>query len=393
MLSEIRLEFFKCFKKLVLPVRPLTLLTGANASGKSTVIQSLTLLHQTAVDTSWGPKLVLDGSVLSLGTLGDVVDKVNGRRQFMIGLSGAGVNCDWTFESEKADRRDIAVPVARLSWSDPHQRREFLAGDALDALLPSQLNSATSSWIKAALEKLTYIGAERMGPRETYPLGDPSQHMTVGPNGEFTPGMLHWFGDDLDSPVHPTLRLNDAPTLYKQSQAWLDHFFLGSAFDVQPVQRANRVTLGLRTSPETDFHRPQNVGFGLTHILPIVVAGLHAKQGDIVIVENPEVHLHPMGQAKMGLFLARVAASGVSVVLETHSDHILNGVRRAVRGNLIHKDQVAIHFFQPRAAAETPESAQVISPSIDGNGNIDRWPEGFFDQFDKDMSYFSGFGE
>ncbi len=108
-----------------------------------------------------------------------------------------------------------------------------------------------------------------------------------------------------------------------------------------------------------------------------------------MLIENPEVHLHPAGQALMGRFLAEVAQTGVQVIVETHSDHLLNGIRRAVKANLIESQEVMIHFFRAR----TSDAPQVLSPTVDSSGNIDAWPQGFFDQFDKDMDYFAGWGE
>ena len=149
------------------------------------------------------------------------------------------------------------------------------------------------------------------------------------------------------------------------------------------------MTLGLRTSDATEFHSPVHTGFGLTQTLPIVVSALSAAQGDIILIENPEVHLHPAGQALMGQFMADVARTGIQVLVETHSDHVLNGVRRAVKGERLAADQVAIHFFRSRST----ELPQVQSPALDKDGNIDDWPEGFFDQFDKDANYFAGWGD
>jgi predicted ATPase len=163
-------------------------------------------------------------------------------------------------------------------------------------------------------------------------------------------------------------------------------FFPGCRLDVQPVPQANAVTLGIRTSDDTDFHRPVHVGFGLTQVLPLVVAALAGHPGDLLLIENPEVHLHPAGQALMGHFLAEVAASGVQVVVETHSDHVLNGIRRAVKGGVLPHDRTALHFFRPRNG----DLDQVVSPTLDRDGNIDMWPDGFFDQFDKDMNHFAG---
>jgi predicted ATPase len=120
-----------------------------------------------------------------------------------------------------------------------------------------------------------------------------------------------------------------------------------------------------------------------------VVAAVSAKEQDILLIENPEVHLHPAGQALMGTFLAKVAASGTQVIVETHSDHVLNGIRRAIKARTLRPEQALLHFFRPRGGTLD----QVVSPTLDPAGNIDVWPEGFFDQFDKDMNHFAGWDE
>jgi predicted ATPase len=386
MLTEIQLDTFKCFRTLRLPLAPFTLLTGLNASGKSTILQALALLHQSAVDTNWDSRLILEGSLLALGTLGDVVDKVNGRLQFSIGLVGSNFDCTWTFGNRKADREDIAVAVARVRLRE--DSTEVISQDNPHSLLPSHPSAAREAICKL-IEGLNYISAERMGPRETYPLLAQAKHRTVGHTGDRAPGKLLWASDD---PVTNGLRhpREPRPALFNQTEAWLREFFPGVNITVERVRRANLVTLGIRTGADTDHHRPQHVGFGITHVFPILVACLHAQKGDVVIVENPESHLHPMGQAKMGLFLARVAAAGVQVLVESHSDHVLNGLRRAMKTGVLKPEQAAIHFFQPRNLAAERGQSQIISPRLDHEGNVDSWPDGFFDQFEKDMNYFAG---
>jgi len=237
------------------------------------------------------------------------------------------------------------------------------------------------------LRDATYITAERTGPREIYPLRDRQNATLVGPQGEHAVSLLHWGRDEQ---VLADLALPDvAKTRLRQVEARMQAFFPGCAFTVEQVSQANAVTLGLRTSEDTGFHRPIHEGFGLTQVFPIVVAALSAAEEDILLIENPEVHLHPAGQALMGQFLADVARAGVQVILETHSDHVLNGIRRSVKARRLAAEQVAIHFFRPRSTAG---ETQVFSPVLDDSGNIDSWPEGFFDQFDKDMNYFAGWG-
>lgn len=379
MLTRLDLKYFKCFELLRLPLAPLTLLSGANASGKSSALQALVLLHQTMREHEWSTRLMLNGGAIRLGTASDVVDKVHGRHGFEIGVIDDERAYDWTFTGERAElsMAVAGVRVEGVSVEDPARLRYLLPPEADEEALS----------LAERLRDATYITAERTGPREIYPLRDRQNATVVGPQGEHAVSLLQWGRDE---PVLADLVLPEvAPTRLRQVEARMRTFFPGCGLSVQPVPQANAVTLGLRTADDTDFHRPIHVGFGLTQVFPIVVAVLSAAQRDILLIENPEVHLHPAGQAFMGQFLADAARAGVQVIVETHSDHVLNGIRRAVKAQRLAAEQVVIHFFRPRATAG---ETQVFSPILDGSGNIDHWPEGFFDQFDKDMNYFAGWG-
>ncbi len=374
MLTQLDLRHFKCFELLHLPLRPLTLLSGTNASGKSSVLQALVLLHQTMREHEWSLRLMLNGESVQLGTVSDIVDKVYGRRECEIGLVDGETSYQWMFAGE---RTEMSMAVKRVvtngvSIDDPSQLRYLLS-------------PKTTSSLAERLKNLTYLTAERMGPREMYAMDDPQITPVVGPSGEDVASVLY---AKRDEHVCEALTLPDASSrsLLQQVEARMRTFFPGCRLEIQPVPYANAVTLGLRTSDDTDFHRPVHAGFGITQVLPIVIAALAAKPEDFLLIENPEVHLHPAAQVQMGQFLAKVAHSGIQVILETHSDHILNGARRAVKADVLSADQVAIHFFRSRLSNE----AQVVSPILDNTGNIDAWPDGFFDQFDKDMNHFAG---
>lgn len=379
MLTRLDLHYFKCFERLALPLAPLTLLSGANAAGKSSALQALVLLHQTMHEHEWATRLMLNGGAIRLGTVLDVVDKAHGRRSIEIGVAEGDHRLRWVFQGE---RDDMSFEVDHVDADG----EPCASPVALRHLVPFEAYDRASSLV-ARLRDLTYITAERVGPREVYALEDRQTAAVVGPRGEHTASLLY---RGRDEPSLEALRLQEAtPKRFKQIEARMRRFFPGCGIEVQLVRSANAVTLGLRTSDDTDFHRPVHVGFGLTQVLPIVVAALSAAPGDLLLVENPEVHLHPAGQALMGGFLAEVAAAGIQIVVETHSDHVLNGIRRAVRcGNLPASDAV-LHFFRPRGAGH----AQVVSPTLDRTGNIDIWPAGFFDQFDKDMNHFAGWGD
>ncbi len=379
MLMRLELEHFKCFELLKLPLGRLTLLSGSNASGKSSVLQSLALLHQTMREQEWSTKLLLNGGATCLGTVTDVVDKVTGRKTFGIGLVDDDRAIRWTFEGE--NRREMSAVVSTLSCGSI----EYRTPSSLRFLLPTEAG-IDEQRLADRLVRLNYLTAERVGPRDVYPLEDPSFSQVVGPRGEKAISLLHWGRDELVSDV--LALAGSPPTRLHQVEARMREFFPGCSLEVQQVSQANCVTLGLRTSVSTDFHRPVHVGFGLTQVLPIIIAAISAVPGDVLLIENPEVHLHPAGQARMGAFLSQVAAAGVQVLLETHSDHVLNGVRRTVKAGVINPQDALFHFFRDR---ESPGS-QVISPVVDQMGNFDVWPDGFFDQFDKDMNYFAGWG-
>ncbi len=372
MLTRLDIKHFKCFELLKLPLAPLTLLSGSNASGKSSVLQALVLLHQTMREHEWSTRLMLNGQAVRLGTVLDVVDKVHGRKAIEIGVVDDGGSAHWTFTGERAEM-SMAV--------------ETVVADGATEAQPATLRHlvpALDSALAQRIRDLTYITAERVGPREVYPMEDRQVTRVVGPQGEHAVSLLHWGRDEV---VLEALALKGVPpTRLRQVEARMRTLFPGCGLVVQQVPQVNAVTLGLRTSDDTDFHRPIHVGFGLTQILPIVVAAVSARKNDLVLVENPEVHLHPAGQALMGMFLAEVAAAGVQVIIETHSDHVLNGIRRAVKAGTLKKDETVLHFFRQRGT----DAEQVVTPTLDENGNIDVWPEGFFDQFDKDMNHFAG---
>ena len=382
MLQQIELRYFKCFALLKLPLGPLTLLSGANASGKSSVMQALVLLHQTIREHEWSRRLMLNGASVRLGTASAVIDDIYGRRTCGVGLQDDETTYEWDLAGDR-DEMSMAVERVRVRGSEEEHP------DTLRNLLPVACDEhQRADSLASRLRRLTYLTAERLGPREHYALEDPQLTPVVGPTGEHAASVLYSGGD---TPVLDSLAIpNVPPTRLRQVEERMERFFPGCALTVARLPHASAVALGFRTSNATDFHAPIHTGFGLTQVFPIVVAALSARRDDLLLIENPEVHLHPAAQARMGGFLAEVAAAGVQVILETHSDHVLNGVRRAVKNDVLAAGNVALHFFRPRQDAERDGVAQVQSPHLDSEGNIDDWPDGFFDQFDKDMSYFAG---
>jgi predicted ATPase len=373
MLDSLHLSSFKCFETLNLPLGKLTVLSGINGGGKSSVIQSLVLLAQTLNEREWSKSLLLNGPSLTLGSASDVINQTTGRRQLGLGASVGDRKVAWTFSAQ--DRRAMALELSEVEVN----------GVSLDLsgpmrwLLPEA--EAGGCAIVQNLRSISWLSAERTGPRELLPLLDAQHHRQVGMRGELAAGLLHWRESD---PVSARLLIEgEPPTLFHQVRARMRQFFPGCDLQVLPIDGASAVSLRLRSNAKSDFQRPQNVGFGLTQLFPVLVEVLAASPGDIVIVENPEVHLHPKAQQDIGELLALVASCGVQVIVETHSDHVLNGIRLAVKGRgAVEPSDVEIHFF----SRDVDGASRRLSPKIDADGRLDAWPEGFFDQFDQALA-------
>lgn len=363
MIRQIFLRNFKCFESEAIPVANLTLLAGLNGMGKSSLIQSLLVLRQSFLDGLLPETgIELNGSLVQLGTAKDVL-----------------------YEDAQNDEFEIG-----LGWSDEVQTRFLLRyhrdADVLRIDPPSIDREVFTR--PPFTDAFHYLRAERLGPRPTNAVSDfqVRDHRQMGSSGEYAEHYLYVFGHETvdERLLH---RHGDANDLRSQVQAWLHEISPGAELhlEIHPGMDIVNLQYSFVTGDErSNKYRATSVGFGITYALPVLIASLSAKPGSILIVENPEAHLHPQGQARMGEVLARAASSGVQVIVETHSDHVLNGIRLAVHDKTIEPDRVAMHFFfRQQEAGRT--RCRLESPVIDKDGRLDRWPDGFFDEWDKSL--------
>ncbi|MDG5750461.1 DUF3696 domain-containing protein [Qipengyuania sp. XHP0211] len=363
-LTSLRIEQFKCFADLQVPLRHLTLFTGFNGAGKSTAIQSLLLLAQGAKSGSWvasAPEsfVPLNGDIVRLGSIGDVV---------RAGAPGGRVRFEVASDTETIELSLTGRSGARV-----------LSAEATDGSPNDQL--------LRSLDRLVHISAVRSGPADSFPMPDrPHTGVPdVGVDGRFA---SYWYHARADEPVAATRCLpgSEGDTFRRQLDAWLDFLAPGANANVQILPVASALALQFRLSGTGEWKRPANVGYGLTYAFPILVQLLASAEGDVVVIDSPEAHLHPQAQSRMGRLLAAFAAAGVQILVETHSDHVLNGVRLAVADGVMPAAELGILFFA--GASETDHGVTI--PVTDVTGRIDSWPEGFFDQIDNDVARLSG---
>ena len=367
MLTELRLTNFKAFDSLTLRCAPITLLCGVNGTGKSSVIQALLLLHQSAASGALRPpdiQLELSGDLAEIGSGRDALheDASTDVLGFLLRDTEVGGPCEMTFR----------VLPDEGGHSDQ---------------LHAEYDDVDEGWWKAPLfgSNFHYVNAERVGPRKSYSHSEALvRRGDLGARGEFALNYLSERGNTRLPPGDPRLDGATGRRVLDGIDRWLGEISPGAHLSFDKIVQADALVAGFSFDREGDVatrrFRATNVGFGLSYTLPALTA-LFASPPTLCLIENPEAHLHPRGQTRIAELAVRAAMAGVQVVVETHSDHFLDGVRIAVRNGLLPPEDVAIHYFERRGARST-----VTSPEINKDGRLSSWPAGFFDQHEDNLA-------
>jgi predicted ATPase len=369
MITKLQLLNFKCFEKQPITLGAINVFAGSNGTGKSTVIQSILLLFQSyqTGDVRFS-RLRLNGPLVELGTGKDVLYKRSESDVFEI-----GVETEVGSSTFKAAVR-----------SDSHAR-----------LIPSS-STDSSERFAAFRNRLFYLSADRLGPQLLYTANHGGRGNAIGRRGEFAPLLYQRYRAAKLRISNESLLLrgsddSQSNIFEAQFELWMGRLFPGFDLRADLEDRIDSVILGMSLNTqvgEPEFLRPSNIAFGVSVAFPIILAGLASKKFTTLVVENPEAHLHASAQSLVGEFLARVAAGGVQVFIETHSEHVVNGIRLAIKNELISKDRAKFFAF-----SRTVEfGSNQIQPVVLGEaGDFQKQPEFFFDQSDKDLRLLYGF--
>ena len=364
MISDLELKNFKCFEKIRIDLKSVNLFTGVNGVGKSTVIQALLLLRQSFFTDSESRRLYLNGKYAEMGNSQDAVyDKA--QEDFVeINLTTSdGKKCMHVFSYEQDTDYLTAVKNTLDSMKDLQTGGEALYG-----------------------ENFVYLSAYRIKPQERYGVISEKDLRTrnFGNNGEFALQYLGVYGDE--DVKNPCVVVEDAKgkSLINQVRIWLDKVSPGVSPQIKVMMDSRFSELSfdfIEGKEKTNSYKSLNVGFGITYILPVVVALLSSRPGDLIIIENPEAHIHPAGQRMLGELIARAGAGGAQAIVETHSDHIINGVRISVKEKYISEDNVQVAFFfkdELQGYRHTYQTLQIFE-----DGRLSTWPKGFLDEWEK----------
>lgn len=399
MIKEVSIKNFKCFEnEEKFHFSKLNLLTGINGRGKSSLLQSLLLISQTFIKKKNPQQLVLNGEWIELGTFDDIKnDNCNGNNivsfQFKTDDTDQNDVCFKYTDTKESER--IATIVSLIINGEEKYIEATTTSDIKDEEENSNYTQQKSQnknllplesvKLVSQFQKFHYITADRLGPVEYVKKNDNPESLKIGIKGENVVNVLA-YNDKLQ--IENILCKNEDKTLKGQIVEWLSYVLDGANIEVKGRNEKELSILRflLNSQQNGKFYKPANVGFGYSYILPIIATGLIAKSGDIFIVENPEAHLHPRAQSRLTEFFARLSVNGVQIFIESHSEHILNGIRVNVLNPEINisNEEVSIYYFNEEFKPE--------KLNIDKKGKIANWPNGFFDQQEIDLAQIFKYG-
>lgn len=361
------IEGYKCFKEnTTFNFNNITLLTGSNSAGKSSVIQSLLLLKKIsqASVSEQSPMIDLDlndpNYALELGTYDDIKTRSDNDYE------------DFLNDSHPTDISFVlneGMAKIELTHNKDAENNVNVTSDV----------KSIESFKKYLDKGFVYLNAERMAPHYMYKNTDNADFCDC--HGTNT-GNVYQKHENDNCSIKRAYSNSDKNKWSIELDKWIDFIFPGVA--VQVISSGeNHYQVKVLGNAAT------NVGFGITYALPILVSGLTVPEGGMLLVENPEAHLHAKAQSNMGYFLARMAAAGVRIIIETHSEHIVNGIRRMIvegKTEMSHED-MTIYFFQNKNGKKN-----IMEFGMDEWGNLDEFPVDFFDQVRQDMFELTKFG-
>lgn len=369
MLNYIGIKNFKSISNVRLKFSALTLFAGANGSGKSSVIQTLLLLKQSFFSES-KVRVVLNGNYTHLGQAKRIEYNWSEEEE-------EGVNTVLCYEAQQLDE-DATKLELKIEYQGDDDNRD---------VIPVEIDGQSGV---SFIDKIHFLGADRVSPSDIFPYSSHEiDSNNLGVRGEFTTGYLSQNKLkplDINALMHPSSSKYGVSTaLISNVQAWMQAISPGVEIIASLEQKINASVLEYKYGGVSDLSS-FNVGFGITYVLPVVTRILMSRPGDIVILDNPEAHVHPRGQVELGRLIGIAANAGVQIIVETHSDHLFNGIRLHIKEQQGHGRLDYSMYYVERLPVQGATNGQFVTSferiELASDAKILSAPPGFFDEWE-----------
>jgi predicted ATPase len=428
MITELRLNNFKAFEKDKIELKPITILLGPNNSGKSSLLAALRILAQTVNSDDNAITLLLNGSLGDFGTYKDIVYSNNKRRKLGIGISFSSDNkgkvrspssfsidlaykfragireivlhesevkiknklflrTGYSEDTEKQVIKNIfsdEIPVSlrgplsrylRMQNFIPFRYNPYILTDDktigakfLKKSFPKGSFNNIYQFASSAIrifKSLEYIGAIRAHPVRTF-LFSGERREKVGANGQYAATILA-----MDSQRGGKKSKN----IIEEIKKWLLKANLASDLIIEAISDRH-YELKFQHPITKEYENFADIGFGHSQVLPVLIAGFNLEKQATLLVEQPEIHLHPKAQAELGDFFLSLYERGTQSIIETHSEYIVLRLQQFIIQGKLNPNDIIIYYIH---ANQKKKEKDIVKLSIDEFGNfVQDWPEGFF---------------
>ena len=418
MLTHLKLENFKIWRSTG-PIRlaPITLLLGTNSSGKSSLIQSLLLIRQTVKGDDPNLDLNLgnpdaDDSV-TLGQFKDLLCR-HGASNESTSANQVGIEFRWSEQGDAMNstlfsaryikgaagsaelaflrlgkdgqgfsvqrrkagiyRLSLATQTKSLGQSaDFRPQRSFAFSAATFNKLGARAESIKSIGpaLLDELSRIIYLGPlRRLAQRDYVWAGRMPAH--IGDDGAKAVDALIASGVARQLALKRKKAIPAEAQLFDQTIHWLKEMNLADGLSIRALGGSARYALMIENDGQAS--NLKDVGVGVSQVIPVIVAALFAQPGHIVIVEEPESHLHPLAQSKLAELFARVSKErNIQFIVETHSEHLFRRMQTLIAKRQITPKGTAMYFVERNG-----KTAQLRPLDLDDLGRVKNWPDGFF---------------
>lgn len=390
MITQLRLQNFKNWKHLTLDLSNVNVLFGANSSGKSAILQALLLLKQTYpsdVSLNFGGK---PNDYVDLGDYTEVTYQHDTNLPLGIGLTmpvdtGRAISIlqnNYHLDTEKL----IPAQVIDLNfrWRLDNNLIQLVDRGqfSLDFEGTPKRLFFSNEWMIAYRQNIHYLGPIRQIPSERLYKLPNTLPDSVGINGEYTmDALVQLYADANSGLVRERHPLDEIVT-------WLVAMGLVESFELRPIDQENRYfDARIRTPNAASDASVKDVGFGVTQVLPVVTMLYTVPLGSIVLLEQPEIHLHPSAEFVLADLCLHVAKErNLQLIIESHSENSLRRIQRRVAeiGNPNTQDGAiaayanALNHIKLYFVQNSDEGAVATPIEINQYGQIQNWPTDFF---------------